>query len=299
MAKVISPLLSLGATGSVGKKLTYQVNPSGQIVRKTPSLPRRQTLLQQYQRWLYEDYVQYWHEQTPAVKQVWEINARPHHMTGFAYWLSYHLTNLPDIVALWRMDETAGPTVADFSRNGFDLTNNGCTFQQLSYGKGSYQGDGVSHYMTVAHDPLLGFTSGNFSIELWLTFLSTQNGGICDKDYYSGGWMVWREGANSRVYFLINNIPVFSSPVIDNTLYHIVCQLTETQTELWIQGERISTGAAVQPSGNSTAVRVFSEVQNRPQNCRISFLRLRSRALSESDIKRHNLKERPYMTPGT
>lgn len=117
MAKLKTPLLSLGAHGTIADTLTFQKRGRGTMARKKPVPIDAKTLPQIYHRWLYQDYVAYWHDQTAETQQLWETNARPHHMTGFAYWMKYYLTNLPDIAGMWHLDERTGITAIDFSKN--------------------------------------------------------------------------------------------------------------------------------------------------------------------------------------
>lgn len=121
MGKLKSPLLSLDARGSVADALAFKRRLGVNIVEKKPILPFFLTLPVQYQRWLYQDYAHLWTLQTSATKQIYATKGTRFHLTGFQYWMKYNLTFLPDIAAMWHLDEKAGIVARDFSRNG----NNG------------------------------------------------------------------------------------------------------------------------------------------------------------------------------
>lgn len=118
MSKPKSPLLSLGARGTIGDALTFQKRNRGTFVREKPIPAYRYTLPQAYQRWLYEDYAYLWRQQSAATRQEHATAGSRFHLTGFQYWMKYHLTNLPDIVSWWRLDEKAGAVAYDSSKKG-------------------------------------------------------------------------------------------------------------------------------------------------------------------------------------
>jgi len=71
MAKPKSPLLSLGARGTIGDALTFQKRGRGTIAREKPipKDPRSKAQLAQRQR--YKDAVAVWHALTPEEKEAW------------------------------------------------------------------------------------------------------------------------------------------------------------------------------------------------------------------------------------
>lgn len=116
MAKTKTGLLSLGAHGSVANALTYQKRGKQTVARGKPHPSDPKTLPQIYQRWLYQDYVAWWQTLSADTKKLWETLARPHRMSGFAYWMSVKLTDLPDIMGMWHLDEKSGSIAHDSSR---------------------------------------------------------------------------------------------------------------------------------------------------------------------------------------
>jgi len=117
MAKLKKPLLSLEAKGTLGDSLTFQHRKGIDFVRQKPVPAQPRTLPQMYQRWLYEDYIYLWHQQSASTKRQWNSDASPHHMTGFAYWMQYYLKGLPDIAGYYKLDLCDELIAHDSSRN--------------------------------------------------------------------------------------------------------------------------------------------------------------------------------------
>ena len=127
MAKLKNPLLSLGATGSLSDSLTFTRRRGVDIAERKPRLPYFLTLPVQYQRWLYQDYAYYWTQQSLATKQIYASAGVPFHLTGFQYWMKYHLTNLPDIIGWWKFDQAIAGLTPDSSLYNYPGTIIGCT----------------------------------------------------------------------------------------------------------------------------------------------------------------------------
>lgn len=116
MSKVKNPLYSLGGKGTVGEVVSYARRRGVNLAENKPMPKDQRTLLQMYHRWLYEDYAYLWRVQTPATQAAYRALGSKCHLTGFQYWMSYQLTNLPDIMAWWTLDGIAGGEVSDRSR---------------------------------------------------------------------------------------------------------------------------------------------------------------------------------------
>lgn len=117
MSRLKNPLLSLGAKGGLADSVTYVRRRGVDIVEKKPIPRDPQSLAQMYQRWDYQDGISYWNTLSNAAKQVYKSAASRYHMTGFAYFMRWYLKNLPDIAGRWRLDEAAGITAYDSSKN--------------------------------------------------------------------------------------------------------------------------------------------------------------------------------------
>lgn len=122
MAKTKTPFLSLGSQGSIGNSITTQRSPGSTIIRQKPHPTDRYTLPQAYQRWLYQDYAHWWALQSIPTQRQYAADGVRFHLTGFQYWMKYNLANLPDIVAIWHLDQTKGGITPDSSPNALDAT---------------------------------------------------------------------------------------------------------------------------------------------------------------------------------
>lgn len=159
--------MSLGARGTLGDTLTLQKRGAATLIRTKPIPAYRRSLLQVYQRWLYEDYAYLWRQQSIATKQEYASSGSRFHLTGFQYWMKYNLTNLPDIAAYWKLDEASGAIAYDSSRN-----QNAGTIIGASPTTGVIDGarlfDGVNDHIDVANSPSLS-TGDELTIETFIT----------------------------------------------------------------------------------------------------------------------------------
>ncbi|MBA7715055.1 hypothetical protein ES703_124093 [subsurface metagenome] len=96
MTKLAKPLLSLDAHGSIGNAITFLRRPGSTIAMKKPVPFDRQTLLQQYQRWLYQDAGWYWQALTMNQKAHYRADGARSHMSAYPAFLRYYLRNQPD-----------------------------------------------------------------------------------------------------------------------------------------------------------------------------------------------------------
>lgn len=146
MSKLKNPLLSLDARGTLGEAVTFTRRRKTNLIEEKPIPTYRRTLAQVYQRWLYEDYAYLWRQQSLATQRQYASNGVRHHLTGFQYWMKYQLTNLPDILAWWKMDDNVGARTIDSSRNLHHLTIIGASPQAGVIG-GAFLFDGINDYL--------------------------------------------------------------------------------------------------------------------------------------------------------
>jgi len=161
MAKLKQPLLSLGAAGTLGGVLTFTKPDSKGRVRRKPIPTYTNTLVQQYQRWDYQDAVHFWYSLTPAQKTAFRPTASRFHMTTFAAVVRYYLRNLPDLLARWRLDRPMIATTPDSSKNTNTGTVFGCSPASGIIGDAFYF-DGINdsvHFPTPINSP-----SGNWTL---------------------------------------------------------------------------------------------------------------------------------------
>lgn len=97
MAKVKNPLLSLAAYGGLAKSLVFRRQGKDTQAQLKTRPTDRQSFAQLEWRTMYQKACALWHLLSPAEMASWESQARPLHMTGFAYFISQALRPNPGI----------------------------------------------------------------------------------------------------------------------------------------------------------------------------------------------------------
>lgn len=97
MAKLKNPLLSLRASGTLARVLTFLTRQGTDMVEKKPELIDVQSVPQLAWRHMFNKCVDLWHTLSAAEKAEWESAARPKHMTGYAWYISQCLRPNPGI----------------------------------------------------------------------------------------------------------------------------------------------------------------------------------------------------------
>lgn len=97
MANIKNPLLSLAASGTISKAITYLKRRGKNVAEITPTVPDQETPAQLSWRHMYQKCSALWHTLSAAEKQDWEALGTARHMTGFAYWQSQCLKPNPGI----------------------------------------------------------------------------------------------------------------------------------------------------------------------------------------------------------
>lgn len=163
MAKPKSPLLSLGATGTIADTITFQKRHGITFARKTPIPQYRRSLAQQYQRWDYEDAIFFWRSLSDAQKQAYATAGSRLHLTAYAYCIRYYLRNLPDLIGRWRLDYITGAIQPDTSKQG----NHGIVYgasPTTGLIDGCLSFDGLNDYVDCGTSPSLNLV-GAFTLE--------------------------------------------------------------------------------------------------------------------------------------
>lgn len=88
MPKVTGPLLSLSASGSVGKVLTFRATAHGFIVQRTPQNIVSHTTWQQIERQTMRDAAAAWAALDANDKTIWNSNSLPTIRSG---WMSFFM----------------------------------------------------------------------------------------------------------------------------------------------------------------------------------------------------------------
>lgn len=97
MVKLKNPLMSLKASGSLSRAITFLRRRGVDLAEKKPEIIDAKTPAQLSWRHMYQKAVALWHLLSAAEKQEWESAARPRHMTGFAWFMSQCLRPNPGI----------------------------------------------------------------------------------------------------------------------------------------------------------------------------------------------------------
>lgn len=300
MTKTKTPFFSLGAQGSVGGSVTAQRRNYSTLVREKPFPSDPYSLPQAYQRWLYEDYAYLWTKQTPAVKQQYASAGVRFHLTGFQYWMKYHLKHMPDIVGWWTHDYTYDGLTPDLSRNAHPLIVDG---PSLADGviAGGYYFDGLNDRLYYPHHP-------DFNLVLPITievFVNPTLGDDCPlvSKGWTVGWTDWNyglkieaseivrtgfaDGVNTRRFWTTSKIPA--------TWTHLVAVI-KSPADMRIYFNAVSqpgvfAGTATSPSFNSQTLRAFYHRTWWYKGFADNLI-IYNRELDENEIRRHS--ERRY-----
>lgn len=97
MTKLKVPLLSLDARGRLSKLFTFASRQRQHIIEAIPIPADAKSSNQLFYRSMFTQCADLWHTLSEAEKQQWEADARPQHMTGYAWWLSSCLRPNPGI----------------------------------------------------------------------------------------------------------------------------------------------------------------------------------------------------------
>lgn len=301
MSKPKTPLLSLGARGSLGDAITYQKRKRSTIVREKPVPSYTYTLPQAYQRWLYEDYSYLWTQQSQAIKRQYAATGSRYHLTGFQYWMKYQLTHLPDIVAWWKLDDTGDTTTPDSSRN-----NNPATIYGASPALGIISScrnfDGLNDYLEVPYNPIFDLTT-TFTFTAFVNytpgvrpyptiigkppaFYTNYHFHIRDSDLHLG--LVWRNPSGFASHYS-------TSPVLTNQWCHCTAIYNGTHILFYIAGQFInSVPKASSPTAETGVLRLaYHTGVSELFVGRIDDVRIYNRVLDSTEILRQSQRRYP------
>ena len=94
MVKIVSPLFSESASGSIAKNITYSKRASGQQVR----FQKKQKDVSSFERTIQRDYynkaVSAWNDLNDVEKQSWRVSAKSKHFTGYNLFIKIYIDNL-------------------------------------------------------------------------------------------------------------------------------------------------------------------------------------------------------------
>lgn len=301
MAKTKTPFLSLGAHGSVGEAITAQKRGGSTLVREKPFPADPYSLPQAYQRWLYEDYAYLWTKQSAATRAEYRTGGSRFHLTGFQYWMKYNLKNLPDIIAMWHLDEKSGAIATDFSRNA----NHG-TILGPSPSDGLIDGaqffDGLNDIISVPYNASLDITT-DFTIVCFARTLDNTllNQRVINRNIFGDdqdGDYIMRF-TNDDLFFYVRHAAVWANAnfinIIQNDTWHaLVAQKEGVNIRVYVDNV-LGPNAGV--TGVSTNTHPFymgaMDTLDEPLEGNIDHIILRNRVLDSTEIARHSERRYP------
>lgn len=300
MAKPKSPLLSLGARGTIGDTLTFQKRGQDTIVRHKPIPAYRYTLPQAYHRWLYQDYAYLWTQQSEATRRKHTSDGSRYHLTGFQYWMKNKLTNLSDIAAVWHLDYIAASQVRDSSKNNNHGTVYGATPVDGPISKALYF-DGLDDYLNCgSHESL--FPSAALTLELWLKpaedLTTTPNRGWMFFSVATGqGYALsWMEDGGVLRFWTGDGPSAFAYLGIgwsDKQWHHLAVVYDGIDAKSYFDGVLNTTDPTVRPSlGNSGIALYIARYSGSYFNADLDEVRIYNRVLDATEVQRH--AERRY-----
>lgn len=301
MSKAKNPLLSMGAQGSIADSLSYQSRKRDTIVRTKSSPSYTLTLPQQYQRWLYQDYSYMWTLQSSSTQRLYASEGVRHHLTGFQYWMSYHLKYLPDIAAWWRFDRVNPPAAIDSSKNSNDGVYIGA---RLATGliDMCLLFDGINDRMTVSaplHNIPVSHACRTFEAFVYLD-KSTDNHSILSYGTNSPSkYINWLIAETTRELVLACWADsAFSGFIIQlETWYHLAIIMTPPKTvKFFVDGTPFSTVYLTNPFDTAPGYNLYIGMELGIRQFwpgRIDNVIIYNRELCPEEILRHSLRRYP------
>ncbi|WP_261779654.1 Calx-beta domain-containing protein [Microcystis aeruginosa] len=217
---------------------------------------------------------------------------------------SYLKTVLADIpLAYWRLDETSGTTVYDFSGNGY----NGTYFGGVGLGNSAGINSGTSATFDGVNDYIDTPLSSNrqpLTIETWFKAdVTTGERSIVDSDiafqsgqsliigYQAGTIVPPNQGDQTLDIEYHGNPNFYNSPftVQPNTWYHAVSVFTPGKVELYVNGQFIGSQTYTQQPLDGSNFRIGRHNSNDPQwfDGLIDEVAIYDYALTPSQIQNH------------
>ena len=157
MATIKNPLLSLESRGTLADTLTFQRTRGRDTARKKPTPTGIKTLPQVYHRWDYQDYLEWWGTLSLIQKRAYAAQGSRSHNTMLGAFLKEKLSTLPDLAGRWRLDEAAGATAYDSSKNGNNGVIHGAS-PTTGLIAGAFSFDGVDDYIDCGNSDTLNPT---------------------------------------------------------------------------------------------------------------------------------------------
>ena len=301
MAKPKNPLFSLETHGSLAKALTFQKSGGTATVRSKPLPSDPYSLAQAYQRWTYQDYARLWTVQLQATKTAYQTRASRYAMTGFALWMRESLTALSALLGNWHLDEGAGATAFDSSRNAINGTYFGPVPIRGPIALARYF-DGANDYVDCTNNPLFDLT-GDLSIE---AFISTPNvahrGRIFNRGTFNAtGYDFWLD--NQMLRFRTTQAAANQTTdaagaiTVNDRIYHVAVTREGATAIIYVNGIDATTAPAahIDPLSNPgpAYIGIYQNLIESEFHGTIDEVKLHSRTLTAPELIAHSRRRYP------
>lgn len=241
MTKTHVPLLSLGARGSVSGAVTF-VKAKGTTVAKTiPTPAYRQSLSQQYQRWLYKDASFYWKTLSDAEKAEYRHFASRYHLPIYAAFMEDYLDNWIDLNLLLPLDFTLGTIAYDLSPRSHHgaVTGTTPTSGLISTARSF---DGIDDHILVSAHPTISlmsmssFTIGAFArvtdISVDRAILGKGTGILL---YYKASTKQWTSYSQDSLG--VGQYARYTQAIaLPDTFYRVEAMIDGSELSVWVNG---------------------------------------------------------------
>ncbi len=198
MAKLIAPLFSVQAHGSIGRRLTFQSRPRLHIARSIPHYPPTYSYAQLRQRWLYRMGIALWNGMSASDKAVYTSLAKATNTTGMNIWLREWLNDRPNLSLALPVVWRSGTTLYDIGPNNWNPTLVGPSWVGTTPDP-AVLADGLDDYAQFSPSSQMDITVDSWSIALAFTFQSIAGGQrVFDKlGTTNSGYMLRTIGGNT------------------------------------------------------------------------------------------------------
>ena len=184
--------------------------------------------------------------------------------------------------------DNSGTTVNDLARYNHGTTYNSPTFTFEN--RGAMVFNGTNQYILVPNNSVFNFTSGFFTVAVWVNF-SNVTGQRCVITNYqnaNNGWALQLINGTMRVNFSGDGVDIFGTTIIQaNTWYHIMFTGRPNSYKLYINGQidgNIFNGAVSLTSNSSLQI---GQIGGAFLAGRIGMVQIFNSEMSESEVKNH------------
>ncbi|KKM95050.1 hypothetical protein LCGC14_1192150 [marine sediment metagenome] len=210
MSKLIAPLFSIRASGSLAETLTFRTGRKDTVATSIPTHPDASSNAQRRHRFLYKVGIGLWNGMTPAQQAIYSAQAVGRPLTALNLWMRLWLDTAPGLTLALPIESPPASTVHDVSPFHTHLTIYGAEWSP-SPPPYSLSFDGVDDYAQVITAMQLNFTTGPYSFMLSITNSPTpptahiMGRGTQSADYYflradSNGRLRWTVRADAGIF---------------------------------------------------------------------------------------------------